>query len=102
MGTREIRRRRPELEEKITSGRGQDRQREEKKRKLRKLENKKTESKIEKNCDKHLIRLVLVVVWRLPNLASICLKHYHGFSRENDVKQISNRKQTRQKRRENS
>merc|ERR1711922_2014 len=67
------------------------RQREEKKRKLR---------KIEKNCDKPLIRLVPVVVWRLPNLASICQKHYHGFSRENDVIQISNRKQTRRKRRE--
>ena len=47
----------------INQGRGHDRQREEKKRKLRKLENKKTESKIEKNCDKQLIRLVLVVVW---------------------------------------
>ena len=48
----------------INQGRGHDRQREEeKKRKLRKLENKKPESKIEKNFDKQLIRLVLVVVW---------------------------------------
>merc|ERR1712200_129888 len=78
-------------------GKGQERQREEKKRKLRKKQkNKKTESEI----DKQLIRLVPVVVWRLPNLASICPKHYHGFSRENDVIQISNRKQTRRKRRE--
>merc|ERR1711915_388126 len=80
----------------INPGKGQERQREEKKRKSRKQKNKKTESKI----DKPLIRLVPVVVWRLPNLASICPKHYHGFSRENDVIQISNRKQTRRKRRE--
>merc|ERR1712179_320124 len=49
----------------INPGKGQERQREEKKRKLRKQKNKKTERKI----DKPLIRLVPVVVWRLPNLA---------------------------------